>query len=1091
MLTPWSLVLKSLVYYRRANLALLLSAALTCMVTTGALLLGDSIKHSLNSISRNRIGQIEWVLNSGSIFFRSELATQINGTLTSRAAAIIHLPVIASSRGGQWRSNQSHVTGVDSNFFKLSPNGQALSLQPNEAFINEKCAEQLQVGINDTLTLRINDPTGLPQDAPFAPEPNVIAVRVTIKRILSKEDFGNFSLKINPSQPTNVFLNRDFLAERLQQPGRANMIVIPPVGRPPLSAAAINQALHTHWQLDDTPLKIVDHQQPTGLDLRSQDVFLPAWLNNKIAQAMPEARPIFTYFVNRLSSNEQVTPYSMVSATHKLKLATVPAGQIIISDWLADDLTIKINDTLNLSYYVIGSNRQLQTRQTSFQVKSIFPIQSLADGRSYMPDFPGLSEAGNCRDWQPGIPIDLDQIRDKDEIYWDDYRGTPKAFINLEQAQQLWGNQFGDLTAWRFVHQPRAQLADAIKQLISPFEFGISLVPIKQQSRQSAQESIDFSQLFLGLSFFMVLAGLLLIAMFFSYYVDSRQRDIMALQAIGYPRNLIIKLFFMEGLLVALLGALLGLGLSLGYNHLLLIGLKTIWFDAVRTTDLSISVQSSTIIMGLISSLLFSGLAVWLTLGRLFQRAIAAQQDHGQPLLLPGWLKPLNLGLWLLIILLIVYQLSSQSSLSIILFVGLGLLLIINSLLSLALWLNHLARSQPNQQVSRWSIGILSINRRLKESLGIITLLALGIFMVVAVSANRQNESLIARDRASGTGGYQLFATTTYPITKDLTTASGKTYFGLDQALLPETGLIPMRLHAANDASCLNIHRTLSPNIVGLNPQPFIDQQAFTFARVADEFKSHTENPWTLLHAQLEEAIPAIADQTVIQWGLGKQVGDIITVSNEQGRPIQLKLVAGLANSIFQGYVLISEENFLQLFPSNAGDQLVLVDQSSQPVSVIKQALARALINQGIAITGTAERLAEFSSVQNTYLSIFLMLGGLGLMLSTIGLAVLLARHLITRRGELALLSAIGYTKSMIKRMIMAEYVVLVLGGVLIGGTAGLVAVLPLLAVPGNQVPLLFILLVMLIITACGLASARLVAGLVLSDTLLADLREE
>ncbi len=47
--------------------------------------------------------------------------------------------------------------------------------------------------------------------------------------------------------------------------------------------------------------------------------------------------------------------------------------------------------------------------------------------RSWMPDFPGLADKKNCRDWKPGFEFDSTKMRDKDQAYWEKYRGTPKA----------------------------------------------------------------------------------------------------------------------------------------------------------------------------------------------------------------------------------------------------------------------------------------------------------------------------------------------------------------------------------------------------------------------------------------------------------------------------------------------------------------------------------------------------------------------------------------------------------------------------------------------------------------------------------------
>ena len=63
----------------------------------------------------------------------------------------------------------------------------------------------------------------------------------------------------------------------------------------------------------------------------------------------------------------------------------------------------------------------------------------------------------------------------------------------------------------------------------------------------------------------------------------------------------------------------------------------------------------------------------------------------------------------------------------------------------------------------------------------------------------------------------------------------------------------------------------------------------------------------------------------------------------------------------------------------------------------------------GVDAVSTTERLAAFHRVENTYLSTFQALGGLGLLLGTIGLAAVMFRNVLERRRELALLRAVGY----------------------------------------------------------------------------------
>ena len=90
---------------------------------------------------------------------------------------------------------------------------------------------------------------------------------------------------------------------------------------------------------------------------------------------------------------------------------------------------------------------QLLTRHAQFRLKGVVAIKGLAADRGLTPKFPGIHEAGEMSEWNAPFPIDLNQIRPKDEVYWDLFRATPKAFVSEKTAQQLWSSRFGDLTA--------------------------------------------------------------------------------------------------------------------------------------------------------------------------------------------------------------------------------------------------------------------------------------------------------------------------------------------------------------------------------------------------------------------------------------------------------------------------------------------------------------------------------------------------------------------------------------------------------------------------------------------------------------------
>jgi ABC-type antimicrobial peptide transport system permease subunit len=119
-----------------------------------------------------------------------------------------------------------------------------------------------------------------------------------------------------------------------------------------------------------------------------------------------------------------------------------------------------------------------------------------------------------------------------------------------------------------------------------------------------------------------------------------------------------------------------------------------------------------------------------------------------------------------------------------------------------------------------------------------------------------------------------------------------------------------------------------------------------------------------------------------------------------------------------------------------------------------QSAIEDGLSDLGAGVVGTAARLAQFHRVENTFLSTFQTLGGLGLLLGTVGLATVLLRNVLERRRELALLEAVGYRRRHLLLLVVAENALLLGGGLAAGAISAVLAIAPALAERGGRIPL-------------------------------------
>jgi putative ABC transport system permease protein len=135
--------------------------------------------------------------------------------------------------------------------------------------------------------------------------------------------------------------------------------------------------------------------------------------------------------------------------------------------------------------------------------------------------------------------------------------------------------------------------------------------------------------------------------------------------------------------------------------------------------------------------------------------------------------------------------------------------------------------------------------------------------------------------------------------------------------------------------------------------------------------------------------------------------------------------------------------------------------------------------------------LEAFNAVQNTYLGTFQLLGGLGLLLGSAGLGVVVLRNVLERRGELAAMMAVGFTRRRLHSLVLGEHVYLLVLGLAAGLLAATVAVLPPALTQAVPVPWSSLALTLAGIVINGLAWSWLAASHALRGNLLEALREE
>src|SRR3989454_4228837 len=345
------------------------------------------------------------------------------------------------------------------------------------------------------------------------------------------------------------------------------------------------------------------------------------------AAASMRTQPILTYLANAIRSGDRQVPYSLVTAidlgaiapdpreptsvlrNYRPKLSTTedtedrrfkPGGDvnsetrlkgaaaqptssppIVLNDWTARDLGVRVGDPVAIEYYVWEDPGRLLTRTADFQVAAVVPIAGAAADRDLAPVYPGITEAKTLGDWDPPFPIDLTRVRTADEDYWDTYRTTPKAFIPLDVGQRLWGSRFGDRTSVRVTpasnESPAAardRYATELRSTIDPLAMGVAVRDVRADGLAASRGATDFGEYFAYFSFFLVVSALMLAALFFRLGVEQRAREVGLLRAVGFTTARVRRLLSIEGFVLALIGSVLGVIGAVAYGTVMMAGLR-------------------------------------------------------------------------------------------------------------------------------------------------------------------------------------------------------------------------------------------------------------------------------------------------------------------------------------------------------------------------------------------------------------------------------------------------------------------------------------------------------------------------------------
>lgn len=1139
-------------YHRRSYLYVFLSAATATAIITGALLVGDSMRGSLTDRVEERLGHVDHLLQ-GATFFREALPRELE-TLESveHAVPAIRLPGTVIHADSQERAEDVSILGVPSDFWDLwgrpapPPEGLADALEGRSVIINAHLASEVGASGGDAVLVQFERAGGIPAEHAFGSRgESTPPLRLDVARILPDEGLAVFRSTHGQRTPKNVFLPLALLQKTLEKEGLVNTALIASATMEGDGAETTDLAAEVRriWTLEDAGLRLRTDSALEYVALESRELLLSpaveAGVDSLFETGAEEAGPeeatagierlrVLTHLANTLAVGDREVPYSTVTAIGEwvgsgssrggkpvFEGHSLNRGEILLGEWVAgeEDLQAEREETLRMDYYVVGAEHELVEKSHEFEVAGVIPLEGLAADPTWTPDYPGIADADSVRSWEPPFPVNLDRVRDRDEDYWDAHKATPKAFVTIADGQKLWQSRFGSLTAIRFrsaAAEPMEELAGRLETLLErhlrPERVGTRLVPVKREGLEAAQGSSDFSGLFLALSFFLIVAALMLLAMTFRLSCERRVRELGVLAAVGYRERTVRQLLLLESSWVVAAGSVFGVLAGLGYAALLVVGLRTLWKGAVNAPFLALHAEATSLIAGGLSTAVLAVLTTFLVLRRVTRipprqlvAGVTTASDLGTT---AGRARRARRSLYVAYsftavttALLLLGSLPFGPSPEVAFFVGgTCLLLACIALIDAALHGTRRGLGGWKGLAGLTLLGGSYAGRFPGRSLFTITLIACATFIIVTVSASRPGEEDLEPSKDSGDGGFALLARSSIPLTASLSTGKGREKLVLGEdvaAALERSTCFAFRVRTGDDISCLNLYRPRTPRLAGA-PEAFIERGGFAWSASLAETEEERANPWLILRKELPDgAVPVVGDASAVTWILHSGLGKDVTVEDSSGRELKLRIVGLLKGSLFQGELVLSEDAFLRHFPDITGDRLFLFEAAPEDRPVLLEEVEADLEDYGFDITSTAEVLAGYRSVTNTYLSTFQLLGWLGLLLGTLGLAAILLRNTNDRRAELALLRALGFSRLQVRWVVLSETLLLLLLGLGAGGLSAVTCLIPTAERAAGGISWPDLLLTLATVFVTGLLSALLALRAAMRAPLIPTLRAE
>jgi len=1090
---------------RRSALTVLLALLIPSASIMVPLAMGASFEESLRRDIYDSLGAVDLLVRSQGVMRLELFEALANDTgladLTDGLAPALILPGILTGASGGRRDTQVDVIGIDARALAfgalLAGKGgrPGLPIPPGETYLQEPCARRLDASAGDAISAVLKD-ASFSLESVYTPGAPTHSAVLNVSFVLEKAGLGALELVPRGPDRRTAYVDLGWLMGQTSS-GGINAILVSGngdgraglAGTAPVSAR-LQKLLDGLVGFEEGGLTVT--AEPGYVKLESRNIFFGnryAGLVRATDARVSAVSEETSYFVNMLLANGSHVAYSTVTAfdaaddapfglftdnlTGLCITGELSEDEMLLTSYTADRLGLHVGDDVALNYTVYDSAFRQQLRYATFKVGYIVDLSGKADDPELMPPFPGIKGKASCGDWKPPIPINYSIMAGDDLTYWQQHGGAPKAYITLSAGMRLWGNDLGDITTVKALPASGVNttalagiVGDMLNASLAPGAMGVFVEKVKQDSLESVSGLFIVTEALLAFGTAVTASGIVLIYVVVVASLESRRREIGILRSLGFSRRAVASVFTLEGLFLSLTGAAAGLLAGVAFSAAGVWASNEVWTGVLPAKN-SLYLPGPEMLVGafvsgfVISLLSFYAGARSAARGSVVsgirdlpERPWATTDGRGSKTLFAGYIAFLvalfGLGY---------YFSSATGDLLLLYYFVFGDLLLLVTGIVIYLRLGAVTDALSGRaRLGR--IALANASRNPKRTGAYLVAYALVVFPLLTLSAYlpMQTGSLHGEADLRG-GGYDLFGQSEVPVFFDI--ANGTERASQNITGFPEVSVVQFLGYGSPGGTCSNLNTKAPPRILAAN-ESFVADSKIPFSESAGG--SAGKAAWRLLDRDEGKAVvPAIGDYTTVVWIFEKGLGGTIPVTDEFGNTVQLKIVAILHDSIFQGSVFISGANLRLLYPTLSKYDTFLFrlpPGNAEKPAAVAAALEGALSAYGLSARPVADLVSQFVAIDLAYVSMLQAMLASGLIIGSVGFAAKVSRETLERRYELGVMRALGFKRGSLEGLMLWENLLIFMLGfglalasaaaaswLYLGGLPGLVETLVVLAI--------------------------------------------